>query len=218
MATVQVTDGSSAVTSTSTKNNGGTVVNAGNADTTKGPISRALQLNTLADDVGAAPGSKVVSNDGTGSQYTDRSGLTKAVSAGTLAFNANSSQWIMSGGNVTTTVGGVSNTVLASAGADFNGKLNIDINSTNGTVSDRKVGTTPIINILAVPSSGINSFRTKGAGAGNINTYINPLDGTDAVASETLPSRSIPGELTYNFGGLNGPTTSQYKAKNSYES
>jgi hypothetical protein len=211
MATVQVTDGVSAVTATSKKNNGGTIANAGNADTTSGPISKVMQLNTLAGEH-TQLGSLVVAKDGTGSQYTDRIGVAKAVSTGTLAYKASSSEWIIYG--QTSTIGGVSNTVLATAGADYNGAM---VGQTFPTISDRKKGTTPIINILAVPSSGLNSYITKGAGAGNINTYINPMDGTDAVASEVVGTLSVPGELTYQFGST-VPKMDYYKAKDSYES
>lgn len=214
MATVQVIDGSTAVTATSTKNDGGTIVNAGNADTTGGPISKILGLNTLADDVGDAIGSRVLVHSGTGSAQTDRAGVAKAVSAGTIAYNAGPTEWVMAGGNVSATIGGVANTVLVSAGSDYDGAIR---DSVHGTITDRKVGVTPVINVLAAPSTTINGYRTKGAGAGNANLYINPADGTDAVASEIFPTRSVPGELTYHFGGLGVPTNADYKAKDANE-
>ncbi len=47
---------------------------------------------------------------------------------------------------------------------------------------------------------------------------VNPADGTAAVATEIFPTRALPGELTYHFGGLGKPTTDEYKAKDEYES
>ena len=48
-------------------------------------------------------------------------------------------------------------------------------------------------------------------------TFVNPADGTAAVASEIFPSRAVPGELTYHFGGVNKATTDEYKSKEAYE-
>ena len=74
MATVQASDGSSAVTSTSTKNDGGTVVKGGNP-ASDSPITKNLNLNDLK--TGSDYGSKVLANDGTGAATTDPHGYRK---------------------------------------------------------------------------------------------------------------------------------------------
>ena len=192
--------------------NGGTVINAGS--NAAGIMTRNLSLVEIADEFGGVIGSKVVANDGTGGSTTDRVGVAKAVSTGTLAYNAPATEWVIRG--VSTTLGGVSNDVLLSKGEFNNGVVRDNI---HGTIADRKVGSDAdaAFNKLARPSTEIVPGRTKGSGAGTANTFVNPADGTAAVASEIFPSRSVPGELTYNFGAPN-PTTDEYKAKDSYES
>jgi hypothetical protein len=216
MATVQVTDGSSAVTSSSTNNNNGTIVNAGNT-AADGPITSVIRLDQLADDRGESFGSKVVANDGTGAATTDRVGIAKAVSGGTLAFEANATQWVMKGGNVSTTIGGVANTVLAGGGSDYNGAFSTR-SSINAINSTRRLGSGATFNIFAAPSTQITPGFTKGSGAGNVQNYVQADDGSTAASDNAAaPTRSVPGELTYRVGAPN-PTTDEYKAKNVYES
>jgi hypothetical protein len=196
-------------------NNGGTAIGIGNTGVT--PLSNDLAIATIADDYGAAIGSVVVSNDGTGAATTDRVGVGKAVSGGTLAFNPNardkrddrSETWIIRG--VTTKLSDVANTALLSRGTVGDGRYD----NTHGTIADRKLGSYAI-DINAVPSTNITPNTTI-TGGGGANTYVNPADGTAAVSTEIFPSRSVPGELTYHFGGLGKPTTDEYKAKDSNE-
>ena len=71
--------------------------------------------------------------------------------------------------------------------------------------------------VMARPSTEIVPGRTKGSNAGNATTMVNPADGSAAVANEIFPTRAVPGELTYHFGGLGKPTTDEYNAKDAYE-
>ena len=113
----------------------GTIVKAGNV-VTGGPAAD-LSLGSLADDFGTSFGSKIVAQADTG----DKAGVSKAVSAGTLAFSASSTQWIMRGGNVTATIGGVANTTLAGGGRDYNNKINTFSEEVARTkISDRLIG------------------------------------------------------------------------------
>jgi len=205
--------------------NGGAIVMAGNK-ASDSPVTKDMGLNTLADDRGAAIGSVVVTNDGTGAATTDRAGVGKAVSGGTLAFNPNaldkrddrSETWIMRG--VTTKLSDVANTVLLGGNVGDGTYDNI-----HGTIADRKLGSDDdrAFDVLAVPSTQIVPGRTKGTGAGNANAFQNTTDTTVAVASEIFPTRAVPGELTYHFGGLGRPTNAKdgtdvnYKAKDSNE-
>lgn len=196
------------------KNNGGTAIGI-TGKGTDSVMTKAIGVYELANDVGADIGSKVVAKTGTGAATTDRVGVTKAVSAGTLAFTANATQWIVRGGNVTTTIGGVANTVLAGGGCDYDGKLatNDDIYQLTTT---RKLGN-GTFDFYARPSTDITPNYTKGAGAGDLVEYVQ-VDGTTAATDDAAtPTRSVPGELTYRFGGPL-PKQDDYKAKNVFES
>jgi hypothetical protein len=194
----------------------GTIFNAGNVVST-GPITNAVTLRDAADDFGESTGSKVVANDGTGAATTDRAGVAKGVSGGTLAYNAGATEWIMRGGNVATTIGGVANTVLVSAGSDVAGAFTATRDNVNEINSTRRLGTGATFDLLAVPSTQITPGFTKGAGAGNAQNFVQADDGSTASADNAAaPTRGVPGELTYRFGAPN-PTTDEYKAKNAFE-
>ena len=200
------------------KNNNGTIVKGGNA-ASDGPVTKVLGLNDLADDRGESFGSKVVTNDGTGAATTDRVGVQKAVTGGTLAFNAGATQWVMQGGNVTSTLSGAANDVLRGGARDFNGDINDDANEVARTkINDRLIGSKAdeAFDVTARPSTQIVPGRTKGSNAGNATTLVNPVDGSAAVASEIAASRSVPGELVYRTGAAN-PVQDDYKAKNANE-
>jgi hypothetical protein len=218
MSTVQASDGSSAVTSTSTKNDGASLAQAGNADTTTGPITNSVTIRSMADDFGTSVGSKVIANDGTGAATTDRAGVAKALSGGTLAYDSTATQWVMRGGGVTTTLSNVAYTDFATPGADYNGATK---DSVHELVTTRRLGTEGgTFDMYAVPSTQITPNFTKGANAGDVQNYVAPSGGGihTAVDNAATTSRAIPGELTYHYGGLAAPTTDEYKAKNVFES
>tara|TARA_B100001094_G_scaffold107687_2_gene103671 strand:- start:1063 stop:1761 length:699 start_codon:yes stop_codon:yes gene_type:complete len=196
---------------------GGTIVKAGNK-ASDSPVTNALSVNTLADNVGdRATGSKVIANVA-GGATTDRAGVQSSQSGlspqGTeLAFNASATQWVIRG--VSETLGGVANTTIHSRGTVGDGRYD----NIHGTITDRKIGSKAdeAYDTLARPSTQIVPGRTKGTGAGGANLMENPADGTVAVSTEIFPSRSVPGELTYHFGGRSKPTTDEYKAKDAFE-
>lgn len=201
------------------KNNGGTVLGGGNISTT-GPMTKNLSINSLADNVGKAIGSKVIAKVGTGSQYTDRVGVSGAVpgsvTAGTtvLGYKANSTEWVMKGGNVTVTLGGVANTTLIGGQSgpkpDRDGINQIQRTRTNGTLD---------IDVLARPSSGIASYVVK-TGGGTLKNFIDPAvagGATTSADSAGAPTRAVPGELVYMYGSIL-PKQDNYKAKDSFES
>jgi hypothetical protein len=202
---------------------GGTIAQAGDLDVAEltGEPTRPIKNQVLIADMNAADdsipenlGSRVLANDGATGSTTDRVGVTKAVSGGTLAYNAGSTEWIMHGNNVTKTIGGVANTVLVSASSD----AAVDRGTENIKIDDRKFGLAASgdINVLAAPSSEIHSERTKSADAGDRLTFVNSDDGTPAVSSEIASSRSVPGRLTYRFGGAT-PKKDVYKASDEKE-
>ena len=189
-------------------------------------MTNALGLNTLADDQGASFGSKVVANVGTGASTTDRVGVSGAIAANaadgaSIAFNAGATNWVMRGGNVTTSLNGVANTQLIGGARDFLGDLNdVDTRVARTKISDvtQGSGVSEEFNIFARPSTEIVPGRTIGGGAGETLTFTNPADGSAAVANEIAPSGRVPGELTYHFGALAAPTNDDYKAKDQFES
>ncbi len=203
--------------------NNGTIFNAGNV-ATDGPVTSVVTLRDAADDFGASYGSKVIASVA-GGATTDRVGVSGAVAGAivdevtSLGFNANATQWIMRGGNVTTTIGGVANTVLVSAGSDIAGAFTATRDSINQINSTRRLGTGGgTFNMFAVPSDQITPGFTKGANAGDAQNFVAPsgTGGHASVDNAAAPTRSVPGELTYRFGAPN-PTTDEYKPKNSGE-
>ena len=203
--------------------NGGTIVKAGNK-ASDSPVTNSLSVATLADDQGTSFGSKVVTNDGSAG---DKVGVSGAIQAGfvdgaSVVFNAGATNWIMRGGNVTTSLNGVANTQLIGGARDYAGNLNdFDTEANRIRITERQVGeyASRDINVMARPSTAINPIlENRGSNAGSEFTFVNPADGTPAVRSEIAPSQAVPGELTYFFGALAQPTTDDYKAKNSQES
>ena len=199
---------------------GGTIVKAGNK-ASDSPVTSALSIDTLADNVGDRSdyGSKIVANVGTGASTTDRVGVSGAIASnapdGTgIAFNASATDWVIRG--VAENLGGNSNTAIRKFGGTIGDGRYDNI---HGTIADRLIGdkSDEAFDTMARPSTEIVPGRTKGSNAGNATTMINPADGTAAVSTEIFPTRAVPGELTYHFGGLGKPTTDEYKARDSYE-
>ena len=91
MPTVRPSGAGDVAVGTGEVKDGGSIFQAGNADTTTGPISNAVTIVGTVDDLRDV-GAKVVANDGTGAATTDRVGVAKALSGGTLAYNATASQ------------------------------------------------------------------------------------------------------------------------------
>jgi len=199
-------------------NNGATIIQAGN--TGVGPITKDLGINTIADNLGVRlVGSKIVSNDGTGAATTDRAGVQKvADTAGGLAFNPSGSSsdatrsetFIMQG--VTTALGATASTAIKGGT-----RIGDGIPALAYPITHRALGTSGTYNMYARPSTDITPNFTKGGGAGTVVTYQNTTDTTVAVTGEIFPTRAVPGELTYHFGGQGKPTTDEYKAKDSFE-
>lgn len=227
MPVIGTTDGTGGGYTLSASGNvqGGTVINAGNIDTTIGPIKNDLALTTIADNVGETViGSKIVTNDGTGAVTTDRVGVEKALSAGTLAFTPDkdgtrSEIFIIRG--VTTKL---SNVALSAESNRLVGNHNDgtvkdwiygNIASNSGTFSNPN----NTYDVLAAPSTDITpNFTHASDGVDGSFTFVNPADGSVAVTTEIFPTRAVPGELTYHHGAAGGPTTDEYKSKEAFES
>jgi len=217
MPTVRPSGAGDVAVGTGEVKDGGSIYHAGNADTTTGPISNAVTIAGTVDDLRDV-GSKVVANDGTGAATTDRVGVAKALSGGTLAYNATATQWVMRGGGVTSTLSNVATTALDTTAANWKGVVRDGVHD---LITTRQLGTGGgTFDIYAVPSTDITPNFTKGAGAGTVVNYVAPsgTGGHTGADNAATPSRAIPGELTYHFGGLAAPTTDEYKAKDAFES
>lgn len=190
---------------------GGSVIHGGS--NAAGIMTKNLSLAEIADDQGQSFGSKVVANDGTGSQYTDRAGVDKAVSGGTLAYQAGATEWVVKGGNVSTTLGGVANTTLVggAAGPDPVRDSIAELETT------RDLGDM-VVDPLAAPASGINSYRTITGGGVEVS-FIRPSGAGDEASNDLAANttRAIPGQLIYRTGAAL-PKEDAYKAKDSQES
>lgn len=209
------------------KRNGGTIVHAGTLGGDS-PMTKNLSTSDLADDFGQPYGSKVVAKDGAGSQFTDRVGISGARPAAVvpgqtqLGYRADENEWVMRGGNVTRTLSGFSNTLMIGGAADVNG-ADPTRDSINQIESTRLYGNVGI-DVLARPASGYNSFVTKTAGpggaGGTLSRFIDPAvagGATNSADAAGSPTRAVPGELTFMFGGKL-PKQENYKARDSAES
>ena len=206
----------------SVKNDGGTVVKGGNV-ASDSPVTNGLGLNTLADDFGASFGSKVVATDALAGDLVGVSGAIAGdvVDGQTvLGFKANATQWIMQGGNVTTTIGGNANTVLAGAARDTGDLNDFGTEAGRTKISDRLIGSKAdeAFDIYARPSTDVVPGRTKGSNAGDVSTAADPTTGSDTSTGAVAPTQAVPGELTYFFGELGRATTDEYKSKKEAES
>tara|TARA_Y100000004_G_scaffold185071_1_gene234791 strand:- start:577 stop:834 length:258 start_codon:yes stop_codon:yes gene_type:complete len=74
------------------------------------------------------------------------------------------------------------------------------------------------IKVTAVPNKDRHPEMTL-TGGGAVSSFIDPAThATDPVAASTIdPSRNVPGELTYMFGGKLAKQDN-YKARDTYES
>lgn len=206
----------------STVNNGGTVVAAGTLSSDS-PMTKVINVNELS--TGVEYGSKVVANDGPSTVgFTDPAGVTTAKSGGTggLAYFPNAQAGernflLKTAGDSASKINNDSTTLLTVPGAEYDG---VGRDTIHKTVSTKRIGAyaSTSYDVLAVPSSGTVPGFTKGANAGDASDFVQADDGsTAAVDDAASPTRAVPGELTYHFGGLGKPTTDEYKAKDSYE-
>lgn len=213
MALANATGG--AYSAASVKNNAGTIIKGG-TPASDSPIQNVKSEADFANDRGESYGSRVIAADG-GADLVGISGaVAGSVVGGTtrLGYQAGANNWVVMGGNVTQTLGGVANSTLIGGAREYKGGLNdFDSEALRTVISTQRVGASGF-DIYSRPSSAMVPGRTRLAEAGDVSVFVNPEDGTPAIATEIAPSQSVPGELTYFFGALAEPTTDDYKAKN----
>lgn len=219
------------------RNDGGVVVNGGTLDANS-PMTVNKSLTDLADGNTAYGSTLVEANRHAGAGTpADHAGVKKAKTSGTFNFAPDAQK-------------GERNFLIRGAGtADGNNEINNSASTLLSVpasevglrtvspqtliVSTRQMGesadadgstsTVRSFNFLARPSTAMVPGRTKGDDAGGSSTFVNPEDGSAAVASEILPSRAVPGELTFMFGAANPTnvedgTAVNYKARDARES
>lgn len=208
-----------------TKNNGGVVFGLNSQSVTSdSPMSSGVGPSEA--NTGNSYGSAVVANDGGDTKgFTDPMGVQKVKSGGT-------------GGLAYSPARGERNFIVKAAGSEGAGKINNDAstvltipgsefgftggkgrNALHPTVSTRKLGSdaTETFNVLATPSSGVTPGFTKGTGEGDAQAFVMASGATPAADDAVAASRSVPGELTYHFGGLGKATTDEYKSRDAFE-
>jgi len=200
------------------KNNGGTVVNGG-AVAAGTPITKNINLNELTQSNDY--GSKVVQNSAVSDGFSDPDGVTKAKSSGTFAYfpNARTGErnfLLKTAGEASSKINNVASDLLNIPGSEYAGVSRDNIHK---TVSTRRIGeyASAKFDLLAPPSSGVVPGRTRGANAGANSNFVQKNGSTAAVDDAASPTRTVPGELTYHFGGLAKPFSTTYKASDSYE-
>jgi len=186
-----------------TRNDGGTVVKAGNNDGSV--VTKTLNVNDLAKSH-EVYGSQVVENVGVSNGTSDPAGVGKALSGGTFAFTpAHGADFLlhMAGPNAAN-VNGSASTVLAVGGHKtdrYDGIMELNSTRDRGTMT---------YNVLAAPSTAVVPGRTITGGG------VERAFGDDDAAGPVIPSRSVPGELVYMQGGKT-PVQDEYKAKDEAE-
>lgn len=199
---------------------GGTVIHGGS--NAAGIMTKNLSLADIADDQGQDFGSKVIANHGNGASTTDRAGVIQAQggasqsgTAGVTEFGykASATEWVVKGGNVTTTLGGNANDSLVSpaAGPDAVRDNIAELETTRDRGSI-------VIDVLARPSTEIAPAVTI-TGGGVEKNYIRPSGAGDENSNDLAAntSRSVPGQLIYRTGAKN-PFEDSYKSKETPES
>lgn len=195
------------------KNNGGTLINAG-TPASDSPITKVLGANELNAEV-ESYGSKLYVNTATGNGTSDPHGVMKAVSSGTFAYTpAAGTNFLLRQGGSTNAgkINGTASTVLTSPS-------NVTPVTIHKLTSTRRVGlySATVFNKLARPSTSVVPGRTRGTGHGNLSSFVQ-TDGvtTTGVDEAASPTRAVPGELTYMFGGKL-PKNDNYKAIDAHE-
>lgn len=214
-------------------NDGGTVL-AGGTLISDNPMSNNRTLVQNADG-GTDYGSKVVKKANEASSE-DHAGVieAKGVGTGTFAFYPNAQEgernFIVRGAGTAEGNNEVNNSAeasIATLGNEYPSTVGIrTVNKVHKIVDtdlygsqDPSAATTAAFNVLAAPSSAMVPGRTKGTGAGDDSNFVQTGDGSTAAEDKAAsPTRNVPGELTFHFGGLGKPTTGkEYKSRDSHE-
>ena len=202
---------SQAVTSGVTKNNGSTIVNAGNVPVTTKTIKDVGFGVVIGDGEGrfkGVPGNRRQRTPSAGTfSAPSNGGVITAKGSGTFAYDSASSDFI--GIRMTSLINGISNTTLLSGGQGegrFTGSIH---------------GLETYYNLPKFTFNANGSYASTSSAGGTATNYTDSAgNGSTASAdSAANPTRAIPGELVYTGhsvarqGSLAVPTQDDYKAK-----
>lgn len=213
-------------------NDGGTVLGGGTLSSDN-PLTNNRTLVANADG-GTDYGSKVTKKAGEASSEDHNGRIeAKGLGTGTFAFYPNAQEgernFIIRGAGTTDGNNEINNSVEASIAT-----LGNEYPLTVGTRTVNKIhkivdtdlygsGVDTSFNVLARPSSAMVPGFTKGTGEGSDSNFVQTGDGTTPATDDAAsPTRGVPGELTFMFGGPK-PTNvadgnaQDYKARDSHE-
>lgn len=198
---------SQAVTSGTTKNNGSTIVNAGNIPATKKTVNDAGFGTVIGVQAGGPP--KVVTQTGTVGHFSapGLGGRITAKGSGTFAYNMVSGKFI--GIRLSDELNGVANTTLQSGGIGkgiYRGAIHA------------------LESYHTIPKYTFNAdgSRASTSSAGGVSTnYVDSAGNGSTASTDSAanPTRAIPGELVYTATSLAGQgslavaTQDDYKPK-----
>ena len=160
-----------AISGNTQKNNGATILQAGNY--TSGAVTNKVTLRANAIE------------DGYGSKVIEKASQGTFNAATTFGRKMSAGDYIMK--RVTTTVNGVANTFLRSGAADAGAKrYPTPINYTRLLDEDSWDYVTGAV--------------TKGGNEGNQSNFVNPATGGTAADVAAHGTNAVPGELVYRTG------------------
>jgi len=181
------------ISGSTTRNNGATVLNGGNIDSTNA-VTNSDTLMDVLHKAGAYAGRVLAS---TGTKW--KPGITTSKGSGALAYQpgAGDPQFLIR--TVASKVNNVSNTVLQSGASDKAGRRAIN-----------PIVKTHDYNITSI--NYVTGIATKHGSAGAVKNFVQSDGSTAASDDAANPTRAIPGELVYMYGALT-PKQDDYKAK-----
>ena len=200
-----------AVTSGAAKNNGSTIVNAGNVPVTNKTINDAGFGKVIGDGEGrykGTPGNRKQRTPSAGNfSSPSNGGVITAKGSGTFAFEGKAGKFIAL--RLTESINNVDNTTLLSGGSakgQFRGSI-------HGLESYRTLPK------FTTNADGSHASTTSTGGADT--EYIDPAGNGSTASNDSAanPTRAIPGELVYTgtskarSGALAVPTQDDYKPK-----
>jgi hypothetical protein len=191
------------ISGSTTRNNGATVLNGGNVDSTNAVTNSDTLMDVLHK--AGAYGGKVLASTGT----KFKPGVTTSKGSGTLAYQpaASDPQFLLRG--YSTKVNNVSNTILQSGSSDKAGRRAI-----NPLTKTHNYGTGHADYSIDYATGILTKGGSAGTHYGAVKNYVQADDGTTAATDDAAtPTRAIPGELVYMYGALT-PKQDDYKAKN----
>ncbi len=189
------------ISGSTTRNNGATVLNGGNVDSSNTVTNTDTLMDVLNSGNGTSGGAGTYGSQVravTGTKW--KPGIQSAKGSGALAYQpgSNDPQFLIRG--YSTKVNNVSNTVLQSGASDKSGRRAIN-----------PIVKTHDYNITSI--NYVTGIATKHGSAGAVKNFVQTGDGSTAASDDAAnPTRAIPGELVYMHGSLT-PKQDDYKAK-----